>query len=427
MNHWPKKNMEQRLISRTISNIRKTYHEFPRNFWVLMGATFIDRVGGALIFPFFALYVTQKFNVEMLEVGILFVIFTVSGMLGSFIGGALTDKFGRRWMMIFGLIASAVSSISMAFVTDLSVFYALGALVGFLGDAGGPAQQAMVADLLPKEKRIEGYGIQRVVMNLAVAIGPAIGGLLAAWSFLALFIIDAITSVVTAFIVYRVLPETKPGLKEGEEEQSMLQTMAGYGKLFKDKLYIAFLLVGTLMGLVYMQMYSTLSVYLRDIHGYAPWGYGYILSMNAAIVVVLQFWFTRKVKNRAPMLVMAVGATFYMVGFTMYGFVSTYILFLLAMIIITIGEMVIAPMSQTLIANFSPEDMRGRYMAFAGFTVFAIPSAIGPLLAGLVMKYSDPRWVWWGGGILSIFVVIGYLWLHKIAGKRFIAISKDSP
>lgn len=383
-----------------------------------MGATFIDRVGGALIFPFFALYVTQKFNVEMVEVGVLFLIFTVSGMGGSFIGGALTDKFGRRWMLIFGLVVSALSSISMALVTELTVFYALGALVGFLGNAGGPAQQAMIADLLPEEQRIEGYGIQRVVMNLAVAIGPAIGGLLAAWSFLALFVIDAITSVITAIIVYYALPETKPELKEGEEEQSVLQTMGGYGKVLRDRLYIAYLLVGTLMGLVYMQMYSTLSVYLRDVHGYPPWGYGYILSMNAAMVVVLQFWFTRRIKNRPPMLVIALGAVFYMVGFTMYGFVTIYIMFLLAMVIITIGEMLIAPVGQTLIAKFAPADMRGRYMAIAGFSIYAIPSAIGPLAAGFVMKYSDPRWVWWGGGILCIFVVAGYLWLHLRAGER---------
>ena len=406
-----------------IANMRKTYNEFPRNFWVLMGATFIDRVGGALIFPFFALYVTQKFNVEMVEVGILFLIFTISGMVGSFIGGALTDKFGRRWMMIFGLVVSALSSISMALVAELTVFYALGALVGFLGSAGGPAQQAMVADLLPEERRIEGYGIQRVVFNLAVAIGPAIGGLLAAWSFLALFIIDAITSVITAVIVYRVLPETKPERKEGEEEESMLQTMAGYGKVFRDKLYIAYLLVGTLLGLVYMQMYSTLSVYLRDEYGYPPWGYGYILALNAAMVVALQFWFTRRIKNRPPMLVMAVGAIFYMVGFAMYGFVSTYILFMLAMVIITVGEMVISPMAQTLIAKFSPENMRGRYMAISGFTLFAIPSAVGPLMAGLVMKYYDPRWVWWGGGIIAIFAVAGYLWLHSHAGERLGAMT----
>ncbi|MCH7664231.1 MAG: MFS transporter, partial [Chloroflexi bacterium] len=117
--------------------------------------------------------------------------------------------------------------------------------------------------------------------------------------------------------------------------------------------------------------------------------------------------------------VMALGAVFYMVGFAMYGFVSTYILFLLAMVVITIGEMLIAPMAQTLIAKFSPDNMRGRYMVIAGFTVFAIPSAVVPFMAGLVMKYYDPRWVWWGGGIIAIFVVAGYLVLHVRAGERF--------
>ena len=406
------------MIARTIASMRKTYEEFPRTFWVLMGSTFIDRVGGALIFPFFALYVTKKFEVGMTEVGMLFVIFTLSGMMGSFIGGAMTDKFGRKTMLLFGLIVSAVSAIAMALVNQLSVFYTLGAFVGFLGNAGGPAQQAMVADILPEEKLTEGYGVQRIIMNLAIAIGPAIGGLLAAWSYLALFIIDAVTSLITAVIVYFVLPETKPEPEADAEEQSLLQTMGGYGKVLADRLYISYLMVGTLMGLVYMQMYSTLSVYLSRVLDYPEWGYGYALSLNAGMVVVLQFWFTRRVKGKAPMLVIAFGAVFYMIGFAMYGFVVSYAMILIAMVIITIGEMIISPVAQTLVAKFAPSDMRGRYMAIAGFTMFAIPSAIGPLLAGLIMDNGDPRWVWWGAGILSIFVVLGYLGLHAKAGER---------
>ncbi|MDH3943871.1 MAG: MFS transporter [Anaerolineae bacterium] len=406
------------MVSRLVSKTRDTYNEFPRPFWVLMGSTFIDRLGGALIFPFFAIYVTKKFNVDMLQVGVLFVIFTVSGMVGSFIGGAMTDKFGRRWMLMFGLIVSAMSAVSMALVNELAVFYTLGAVVGLLGNAGGPAQQAMVADLLPEEKRPDGYAVQRVVMNLAIAIGPAIGGILATWSYLALFLIDAATSLVTAVIVFFALPETKPELAEGQAEESVMQTMGGYGKVLSDRIYMAYLIVGILMGLVYTQMYSTLSVYLSSVHGYPEWGYGYILALNAGMVMLTQFWFTRRVKGRPPMLVIAAGAVFYMVGFAMYGFVTTYILFMVAMVIITIGEMIIAPIAQTLVAKFAPEDMRGRYMAIAGLTVWAIPSALGPLTAGWIMRYYDPRWVWWGGGLLSILVVAGYLWLHTIAGER---------
>jgi MFS family permease len=179
-----------------------------------------------------------------------------------------------------------------------------------------------------------------------------------------------------------------------------------------------------LLGLVYMQMYSTLSVFLRDVHGYPEWGYGYILSMNAAMVVLLQFWFTRRISDKPPLLVIALGAVFYLVGFTMYGFVSTYLLFAFAMVIITIGEMIIAPVGQALVAKFSPRDMRGRYMALAGFSLFAIPSSIGPLLAGLIMDNGDPNWVWYACGILATFSVAGYLWLHVRAGGRLDVIEE---
>jgi len=169
-----------------LKKLQKTYNEFPRTFWVLMGAMFVDRLGGALIFPFFALYVTQKFNVGMTEVGWLFAIFASASVIGGIVGGAMTDKFGRRWMLIFSLIISAISSLLMAFVNEIELFYTLAAFVGLLSNAGGPAQQAMVADLLPENQHTEGYGIMRVGANLAVTIGPAVGGLLAARSYLLL-------------------------------------------------------------------------------------------------------------------------------------------------------------------------------------------------------------------------------------------------
>jgi MFS family permease len=87
------------------------------------------------------------------------------------------------------------------------------------------------------------------------------------------------------------------------------------------------------------------------------------------------------------------------------------------MVIITIGEMVIVPVSQAIAARFAPEDMRGRYLAMFGFS-YSIPFAIGPLLAGLIMDNYDPRWVWYASGILGSIGVIGYLWLHRRAGHK---------
>jgi MFS family permease len=400
-----------------LRRLREVRREFPGDFWTLIIATFIDRLGGALLFPFFALYITQKFDVGMTQVGYLFAIFSIASLIGGVFSGALTDKLGRKWMLIFGLTLSAMSSLTMGFVDQLQLFYLLAGVVGLLANAGGPAQQAMVADLLPEEKRPQGYGLIRVVANLAITIGPAIGGLLAAQSYLYLFFTDAITSLITAGIVYFILPETRPEPAEGEPTQSFTQTMGGYRRVLRDSAFLGFLAASILMIIVYMQMNSTLSVYLRDVHGVSEQGFGYILSLNAGMVVAFQFWISRRLSGRAPLSLMAVGSLLYAFGFGLYGVVANYTLFLLAMVVITIGEMIVVPTGQTLVAQMSPADMRGRYMAFYSMS-WAIPSTLGPLLAGLIMDNYDPRWVWYAAATVGLAAAAGFASLQLRASDR---------
>lgn len=120
------------------------------------------------------------------------------------------------------------------------------------------------------------------------------------------------------------------------------------------------------------------------------------------------------------MLMMALGTVFYAVGFGMFGFGSTFAYFVIAMIVITIGEMVVAPVGQALVARFSPVDMRGRYMAIFGFT-WGISFAVGPLLAGYVTEGIGPNWVWYGSFILGMIGVLGYVWLQADQGERIAA------
>ncbi len=209
------------LFSKSIKKVNSIYREYPKQFWVIVGSNFIDRVGGALIFPFFALYITKKFQVGMTEVGLLFAVFSVTDMIGNMIGGALTDYLGRKTMMIMGLIISALTSLGMGLVQQLEWFYVIGAISGIFASAAGPAHEAMLIDILPEKKRSEGFGVMRVAMNLSVAIGPAIGGFIAAYSFLILFIADTVTSLITALIVYLVVEESMPEEKEAKVEKEL--------------------------------------------------------------------------------------------------------------------------------------------------------------------------------------------------------------
>ena len=398
-----------------ISRLQKIYGEYPRQFWLLMFGVFIDRTGGALLFPFFSLYITRHFDVGLTEAGIVFLIFSVTGLFGSTVGGALTDRLGRKQVVIFGLIVSALSSLTMAAIDQIFLFYVVAAIVGLFSNVGGPAQQAMVADLLDEEQRAEGYGVWRIIVNVAIAFGPLLGGLLVAYAFVWLFIADAVTSLITAGILATHLRETyQPQSEKAQKarEESLATTFRGYLTVFKDSHYLAFIAVSTLMGIVYIQMYGPLSVFLRDYRGFPEQGYGYLISVNATLVVLTQFWITRRLRGYAPLLMMALANILYAVGYGLYGFIQAVPLFFLAMIVITVGEMVAMPVAQALVAKFAPEEMRGRYMAVFGLS-WAIPHGLGPLMAGYVMDNYNPDIFWFMMGGTAIVATLGFVYLHQ--------------
>lgn len=394
-------------------NARKVFNEYPRAFWTYNVIVFIDRLGGFMLYPFFALYLTQKYDIGMATVGLLFAAFSISGFVGSALGGALADRMGRRGVIIASLLLSSLSALGMGFAPTLAIFVAVSVIVGTMGSIGGPAHEAVVADLLPEEKRAEGYGIIRVVFNLAVIIAPPIAGLLIAHSYLTLFIVDATISVVAAAIVFFALPETKPQAHPDAVPETMKQTFAGYGRVFRDRPFVLFIGVTIMMTLVYMNMNTTLGVFLRDFKGLPEIGYGSLLSINAIIVVAFQFWVTRRLEKFKPLTMMAAGTLLYAIGFAMYGFVSGFILFVTAMIVITIGEMVVAPFQQSIVARFAPENMRGRYMAVSGLT-WGIAFMIGPYFAGLLIDSANPNVLWYVSGFIGLLATLGFVVLNKV-------------
>jgi MFS family permease len=399
------------------TRIKISYKEYPNPFKVLILATFIDRFGSFLLFPYFSIYLIERFGASMVQVGFLFGVFSGGSILGSTIGGALADKYGRRSMLLLGLISSGVGSILMGLVDNLNLFFIIAAFLGVLGDLGGPARQAMVVDLLPNDKQAEGFGLLRVAVNLSATVGPMLGGLLASQSYMFLFISDAVSSLITALIVFIVIPETKPEKQDDKPEESVLKTIIGYKEVFKDTIYILFLAVSAVTVLVYMQMNSTLSVFLLTEYGFPKTAFGLLLSMNALMVVVFQFWITKKVSKFAPMKMMAAGTFLYMIGFGMYGFISEPYLFFIAMAILTVGEMIVIPVSQAIVARFAPQDKRGRYMAVYGFH-WSIPSLFGIIVAGLVYDYIGPNWVWYFAGILCLIAIIGFWILYRVSKDR---------
>jgi len=406
-------------VKNRFANIRKVYDDFPRLFWIVVVARFIDAVGGTMLFPFFSLYVTQKFGVGMTQAGILLGMNSFFALAGSTLGGALTDKFGRRRLILFGLVFSALSSLSLGLATSIQMMYPLIIIVGLLSSMAYPAHEAMLADILPENKRQEGYGILRVVFNYAWIFGTAMGGFIAVRSFLALFIIDAIISCIAAAILFRLLPETKPQVKDEAErkEETFWEMLKGYRVVIRDTAFVGFIVSGMLALIVYIQQYGSLAVYLRDVHGIDSKGYGVILSITGLEVVLFQFWISRLIRYRPPFLMMILGAGIFAAGMFLYGIVTSFVMFMVAAIIVCFGEMFYFPTSQVIAAGFAPKEMRGRYMAAAGF-IMSIPNTIGPGAAGYILDNLDPHLLWYIGGFLCLTSALGYFALHLKLGTQ---------
>ena len=354
----------------------------------------------------------------MTEAGILLGLLSLAGILGSVVGGGLTDRLGRRKLILFGLVASALSALTFGSVTRFAWLFPVAALVGLFSEVGGPAHAAMIADILPKEKRQEGFGILRVVGNMAWLVGPTVGGFVARTSFFALFVIDAAISCVVAVLFYLFMAETRPASRTNTtRRKGSSRRFVTIASCSADRPFVAFLIGAVLMGMVYIQMYNSLSVYLRDNHGIEPQGYGVLLTSSAITVIFFQIWTMRAIKRYPQFVMMTLGSLFYLVGFGMFGVVSAYWLFVLAVVIITVGEMIVMPTSQTLAAGFAKTDMRGRYMAVFGLS-WSIPAAAGPLAAGIVLDNYHPNLLWYLAAVFCAISAAGFYALHLKLGSQ---------
>ncbi|PKO12375.1 MAG: hypothetical protein CVU39_24415 [Chloroflexi bacterium HGW-Chloroflexi-10] len=404
-----------------LDRIRNTRQEYPAQFWLMAFGMLISTMGSSMIWPFLMIYVSEKLAVGLAVVTSLMTINSVMALLFSFLSGAVADRLGRKWVMVISLLGNGLCYILMSFAGSLAAFAVLMGMRGAFHPLYQVGSDAMMADMLPKEKRANGYSILRMSNNLGIALGPAIGGFIASASYTVAFFIAAAGLIFYAVMLAILAKET---LNRNGTPHVKRERFGGYSAIFKDKPFINFNLIFTLTTVTASMVWVLLAVYAKQNYGVPEKMYGFIPTTNAVMVVALQYFVTRQTRKRSSIPVIAFGAVFYAVAAIMIGLGSGFWSFWMAMVVMTTGELIMVPTATTLSANLAPADKRGRYMSIHAMT-WGLANGIGPVMGGILSDTISPHAPWYGAGVIGFMSVLLYLFLNKRLNRA--GINPDQP
>jgi MFS family permease len=399
--------------SSLLSKVQRLRKEYPRQFWLLFFGMLISTIGSSMIWPFLMIYVSEQLSLPLTSVASLMTLNAAAGLLFSFLAGPITDRVGRKWVMVVSLAVNGLVYLFMSRAATLPAFALLMTISGAFNPLYRVGADAMMADLIPSPRRPEAYSLLRMSNNLGVALGPAIGGLIATASYAIAFYIAASGMIIYSLLLFIFAAETLAYRSRDSLAQN--ERFGGYDRILKDRPFISFSAAITLTTICAAVMWVLLSVYAKTNFGVPENLYGMIPMTNALMVVFLQLPVTRITKRFAPLLMLAAGSLFYAVGVGSVALGNGFWSFWISMVIMTIGELILIPTATTYVADLAPAEMRGRYMSIYGLT-WGIAIGIGPVLGGFLNDSLGPTSIWVGAFIIGLFSTASFLFLLQRHG-----------
>jgi MFS family permease len=388
-----------------LRRLRSTRAEYPAQFWLLFVGMFISTVGSSMIWPFLTLYVSKKLSLPLTQAAGLVTINAAMGLIFSFIAGPITDRLGRKWVMVASLFVNGAMYLVMSHAETYGMFALCQAVMGAFNPLYRVGADAMMSDLIPPEQRSSAYSLMRTSNNLGVAIGPALGGFLVTRSYTVVFYLAAAGLILYSLLILLNAHETLP--QEAAASLKGKQMLSGYGHIFRDREFITFIIAYTLTNMMASTMWVLMPVYTNQHYNVSESMYGWIPTTNAIMVVAFQYLVTRVTRRHKPLWVLTAGTAFYAIGTTLVAVFSGFWGFWLCMVIATVGELVVVPTATTFTANQAPSDMRGRYMSIYNLTS-SIASAVAPVFGGMLNDTLGPKMIWYGAGVVGLLSVLAF-------------------
>jgi predicted MFS family arabinose efflux permease len=402
--------MLQTALHRYINNFKG----FTREIWILTIVTFINRAG-TMVLPFLSKYLNEDLHFSYSQVGSIMVCFGAGSLLGSWLGGKLTDKMGFYRIMIFSLLVSGLGMYALVFIKSfvglcISMFVLMS-----IADMFRPAMFVSIGAYAKPENRTRALTLVRLAINLGFAAGPAMGGLIIMGiGYEGLFWIDGTSCIVAILVFWLLVKEKKKSKFQDKEHPGEVLTTS----VFKDKPFWLFLGMCLITGILFFQLFNTIPLYHKKQFGLTEFQTGLLLTMNGIMIFFLEMpivsYVERKKINKIKVvtlgcLLMALSFFLLMVN----GFTSVLIMM---MIIMTFAEMFAFPFSNSVALSRAPKGHEGRYMAIYTMS-FSLAHIFSPMIGmEMIDKYNFfSNWILMGCiGIIGVVLgIISYQLIKK--------------
>ena len=373
--------------------------KYPREFWFLMIGSIVFTMGASLVWPFLSIYIQQKLEIPLRYSTLLISLRAFSGVIASFFfAGSFADRFGRRLLILVSLFGGFVYYLGLKFADALWEFALLMIFWGMLDIFYPVGINAMIADLIPAENRLEAYSILRIVYNTGYGVGPILGGIMASNSYDTIFIAAAagyaLSFLFMLFFTRETLTDDIQAQAAGRKENYSIAIV------LKDRLYVLSVFLNGMIYITSAGVFNLLSLYAVQNFGIPESQISIVFTVNAVMCVTLQLAVIRLINGKAPMRLMCLSGLLYMVGVSSIALIDQVWWYCICMAVMTLGELIMSPTMSDLAAKMAPENARGRYMSVLSLAR-PFGQGIGPALLGYVNDMIAPRMMWVCGAMFA--------------------------
>ncbi|CCN33867.1 putative Permease of the major facilitator superfamily [Vibrio nigripulchritudo SO65] len=387
---------------------------FNFTIWTVLGGTLLARTTYFMAWPYLIVFLYQDYNASALEVGSMLAASAVVGVVSGLYSGYLSDKFGRKWVMISGSLIAVLAYGGIGVASEIWQFFVLLMLCGLMRSMIEAPAKAVIGDNLSDGKDRElALNIRYFVLNLGGAIGPLIGISLALAAPQKLFLVTGTSYLIFAlwlWLSFARFPE-----KRNQEDCEVPDFKATIKVIARDKIFQILLIANLTMMFVYAQLESSLpQVLVRSSVADAATLIASLVLVNTLTIIVFQFPML-KLMEKVPLFKRTqIGMV--LMGVGMVGFIATpedwAIGWGMACFIISLGEVIAFPTLSVQIDQLAPEHLRGSY--FGAAALYSLGFAIAPLVGGAMLDKLDADWLWALCGLLCMIMI----WLYRLVEAR---------